>query len=69
MSKGERRESRWAPFVVFGGIIAIGLTTTSVVLINHCQREEPYLDAIQIEWDGKPRPIPEPKRARPLTGD
>ena len=62
MSRGE---SRWAPFVVFGGILAIALTTTSVVLINHCQREEPYLDAIQIHWDpSNPLPIPAPKPAK-----
>lgn len=58
-----QKESRWAPLVVFGGILAIGLTTTSVVLIKHCQREQPYLDAVHIRYDpAHPRPIPKPKR-------
>lgn len=65
MAKQERPESRWAPLVVFGGIAAIGLTSVLVVLINHCQREEPYLDPVRIQYDpDHPRPIPEPKRPK-----
>jgi hypothetical protein len=67
MSSADDRRggSRWAPLVVFGGIVAIGLTGTLVVLINHCQREEPYLDSIRIDWDPEHvRPIPPPKRQR-----
>ena len=64
MSK-TRKESRWAPFVVFGGIVAIAITGTTIVGISHCQREEPYLDAIKLNWDPENvRPIPKPKRQR-----
>ena len=33
-----------APFVIYGGIFLIGLSTVLMVLISHCNREDPYLD-------------------------
>jgi hypothetical protein len=51
MSEGRepgKRESRAAPIVVFGAMAAIGLTGLIAVLVTHCQREEPYLDATPI---------------------
>ena len=53
-----------APFVVFGGIFAIGITTVSVVAIGHCRREEPYLDPVIIEHRRRP-PQLAPRPAAP----
>lgn len=62
---GGQHGSRWAPFVVFGGMLAIALTGLTVVGVGHCQREEPYLDSIRIPWDPENvKPIPEPIRQR-----
>ena len=60
------RGSRWAPIVVFGGILVIGLSGVTAVAIQHCQREEPYNDAELIPYDPENvKPIPEPIRQRP----
>jgi hypothetical protein len=53
-----------APFVVFGGILAIALTSVLAVLIYDCQRDEPYLEPEAIEPgspDRVPPPPPEPR--------
>jgi len=48
-----------APFVVFGGMIAIGLTGLLSVLISNCMREEPYMDTVEIK-QGDPGRLPPP---------
>ena len=53
-----------APLVVFAGMVGIGVVAVAIVLINHCQREEPYLDPQEIERgtpDRVPPPPPEPR--------
>jgi hypothetical protein len=46
-----------APFVVFGGMILIGLTGLLAVLISDCQREQPYMDPVEIK-QGDPGRVP-----------
>ena len=53
-----RKRSK-APFVVFGGMLAIGLTGLLTVLISDCRRDEPYLDPEQIQ-PGDPGRVPPP---------
>ena len=52
----EAKRSR-APLVVFGAMIAIGLTGLLFVLITHCQRDEPYMDPVEIKA-GTPDRVP-----------
>jgi len=56
--------SRWAPIVVFGGIVAIGATCVTIVLGAHCGREKPYLDPQKIEWNQRDVSMP-PEPIRP----
>jgi hypothetical protein len=53
-----------APFVVFGGMIAIGLTGLLAVLISDCMRDEPYMDPVEIR-KGSPDRVPPPPPVRP----
>lgn len=48
-----------APLVVFAGMILIGVVAVSIVLINHCNRDEPYLDLEEIP-QGTPERVPPP---------
>ena len=48
-----------APFVVFGGMIVIGLTGLLAVLITDCMRDEPYMDPVEIR-PGDPARVPPP---------
>ena len=57
-------QGRKAPFVVFGGMIAIGLTGLLAVLINDCRRDEPYLDPELIQPGDPGRVPPPPPNAR-----
>jgi hypothetical protein len=50
-----------APFVVFGGMVLIGLAGLIAVLVTHCQREEPYMDPVEIK-QGDPGRVPPPPR-------
>jgi hypothetical protein len=52
-----------APFVVFGGMILIGLTGLLAVLITDCQREDPYMDTVEIR-PGDPARVPPPPPER-----
>ena len=45
--------------MVFAGMFGIGIVAVAIVLINHCQREEPYLDPQEIER-GTPDRVPPP---------
>jgi len=59
--------SRWAPIVVFGGILVIGIVSVSVVLAMHCNRDDAYLDPVKIRFDPnnvQERPVPERARGR-----
>ena len=49
-----------APLVVFGCMIFIGVVTLLIVLVNHCRRDEPYLDPQEIER-GTPERVPPPR--------
>jgi hypothetical protein len=52
-----------APLVVFGGMIFIGVVALLIVFVNHCRRDEPYLDPQEIERgtpDRVPPPPPQP---------
>lgn len=63
--------SKAAPIAVFGGMILIALVGLIVVLVNHCRRDEPYLDPTRIEHgqpghvypptDPPPTPAPPPR--------
>ena len=37
-----------APFVVFGGMVLIGLSGLLAVFIYDCQRDEPYMDPVEM---------------------
>ena len=56
-----------APFVVFGGMLLIALCTVLAVVIGHCTREEPYLDADEIApgQPGRVHPQVEPPADQP----
>lgn len=45
--------------MVFGGMIAIGLTGLLAVLISNCLREDPYMDPVEIR-QGSPDRVPPP---------
>lgn len=47
--------------MVFGGMLAIGLIGLLIVLISHCQRDEPYLDSQGIEQGNPDRVVPPPQ--------
>ena len=46
-----------APFVVFGGMVLIGLSGLLAVFIYDCQRDEPYMDPVEIR-PGEPGRVP-----------
>ncbi len=52
-----------APFVVFGAMIAIGLTGLLTVFISDCMRDEPYLEPELIR-PGDPGRVPPPPPER-----
>lgn len=56
-----------APFVVFGGMLLIAVSTVLAVAIGHCQREEPYLDPEEIRpgQPGRVYPQVEPPAEQP----
>ncbi len=74
MSKPEQNQSldpkggaRWAAAIIFGGIFMIAATGLAVVIISHCNREQPYLDQTKIRFNpNNVRPIPPPIRPKGL---
>jgi hypothetical protein len=58
-----------APFVVFGGMILIGISGLLAVFIYDCQREEPYMDPVEIRPGSPDRVVPrdvEPLEPAPI---
>ena len=54
-----------APLVVFAGMVGIGIVAVTIVLVSHCQRDEPYLDSDPIQQGTVDRVPPPP----PSAGD
>ena len=52
-------EQSKAPFLVFGSMIGMAVIGLLAVLITHCERDEPYLDADPIQ-QGDPGRVPPP---------
>jgi hypothetical protein len=63
--RDQKGGSKWAPFVVFGGILAIALTGVTIVLASDCNRSQPYLDPIKVPYDPNHVPV-KPKPVRPV---
>jgi hypothetical protein len=59
--------SRTAPFVVFGAMLLVAITSLTWVLIHHWKRDQPYLDPQEIR-PGTVDRVPPPGPTGRTTG-